>query len=527
MKADRIVRDDNKFFTSVTETNTQMGDAYSRNSHSAPVITPRIVTGLGVLALLVTCYLLVTSTAAEMVLPERVLEILLVGLPALGLLCAGYWLQTGDYTPAEHWQIGTYAVGATLVAASSTVLAIALFSAPELEMQAIFFLLVSTGTEGALLGVLVGAFAVSDTLRRRGNDLQQEADRFQYLERTANIGYWEIDPRADAPHRVVHSEGLRWLHDDPSEEPFEVQAGIAECHPEDRPRVEAAVERALADGEPFDIEARLDCANGGYRWVRTVAEPVTDGGTVVKVRGVMQDITDRKEPEERLKQQNERLEQFASVVSHDLRNPLNVAQGRLELAREECSTPHLTHATNALERMEALIEDLLTLAREGKAVSDTEPVALGALCAACWENVETGDATLRTPIGRSIRADRSRLAQLLENLIRNAVEHGGDSVTVTVGELADGFYVEDDGPGIPEAERDDVFETGYTTNQDGTGFGLAIVTEIADAHDWTVDVTDSPTGGARFEITTTATAPRDPQTTTDADIDQKTPADDD
>lgn len=120
---------------------------------------------------------------------------------------------------------------------------------------------------------------------------------------------------------------------------------------------------------------------------------------------------------------------------------------------------------------------------------------------ACWRNVDTADATLVTDIDRTIRADEGRLRQLFENLIRNAVEHGGDDITVTVGELDTGFYVEDTGPGIPVDEREDVFEAGYSTQEDGTGFGLRIVERMIDAHDWKIHVTEGSEGGARFEIT--------------------------
>lgn len=205
--------------------------------------------------------------------------------------------------------------------------------------------------------------------------------------------------------------------------------------------------------------------------------------------------------EQELTRQNDRLEEFTSIVSHDLRNPLNVAEGRLVLAQEECDSEHLDDVDRALQRMNVLIEDLLTLAREGDQVGELEPVNLGALTETCWENVATGDATLMTDIERRIQADQSRLQQLLENLMRNAIEHGGEDVTVTIGELDGGFYVEDDGPGIPEDERDDVFDAGYSTAEDGTGFGLSIVKQVADAHGWKVRVTDSSAGGARFEIT--------------------------
>ena len=204
--------------------------------------------------------------------------------------------------------------------------------------------------------------------------------------------------------------------------------------------------------------------------------------------------------ERELTRQNERLEEFTSVVSHDLRNPLNVASGHLELLRRERENDHLDTIAQTHERMETLIDDLLALARHGEAASDVEPVGLARLTENCWRNVVTTDATLATDIDRVIRADRSRLQQLLENLIRNAIGHGGEDVTVTVGALADGFYVEDDGPGIPEDAWDSVFDVGYSTAEDGSGLGLSIVEQVADAHGWTVRLTDASEGGARFEI---------------------------
>jgi signal transduction histidine kinase len=120
----------------------------------------------------------------------------------------------------------------------------------------------------------------------------------------------------------------------------------------------------------------------------------------------------------------------------------------------------------------------------------------------CWENVETGNATVMNELEGKLEADPRRLKQLCENLVRNAIEHAGEGVTVTVGELEDrnGFYIADDGEGIPEEEREEVFDTGYSTSEDGTGFGLSIVEEIVTAHGWDIDVTESKDGGARFEI---------------------------
>ncbi|MFC7020982.1 MULTISPECIES: PAS domain S-box protein [Haloarcula] len=209
---------------------------------------------------------------------------------------------------------------------------------------------------------------------------------------------------------------------------------------------------------------------------------------------VSRDISERKAREEQ-------LEQFASVVSHDLRNPLHVAGAHLELAREDCESDHLDRIEDAHERMSTLIDDLLQLARDGNQMNDAEPVDLATLVTECWQTVETEAATLRADVDCSVHADRSRLKQLFENLLRNAVEHGGESVTVTVGELADGFYVEDDGPGLPAAYGDAVFEPGWSNLAEGTGFGLSIARRVADAHGWSLDHASGETGGARFEIT--------------------------
>ncbi|WP_262174626.1 PAS domain S-box protein [Haloarcula laminariae] len=216
--------------------------------------------------------------------------------------------------------------------------------------------------------------------------------------------------------------------------------------------------------------------------------------------GMLRDISERKEREQELKRRNQRLDEFASVVSHDLRNPLNVAIGGIDLAQAEYDSEHLERAERGLNRMEALIDDLLTLARGGERITDRESVDVAQFVEECWSNVETEDATLVTDVDCTIDADESRLKQVCENLVRNAIEHGGDDVTVTVGEFEEGVYIEDDGSGIPEDEYDDIFTAGYSTSDEGTGFGLSIVEQIVEAHDWEIRVTDGSKGGARFEI---------------------------
>jgi PAS domain S-box-containing protein len=272
-------------------------------------------------------------------------------------------------------------------------------------------------------------------------------------------------------------------------------------HPNDREAVVAAFEAVVAGG-PEAVEAveyRHRVADGTYLWVESVAsgDPTPDGHYVINTR----DVSEQKERERRLRDANERLEEFASIVSHDLRNPLQVAQARLGLAAEECDSAHLADVRTAHDRMESLITDLLAVSTAEEEVSETEPVELARFVETCWETVPTVDATLVVETDRRLRADPNRLRQLLANLFQNAVEQAGTEATVTVGDLATGFYVEDDGPGIPVDDRTEVFEVGVSTTPNGTGLGLSIVDGIVDAHGWRIRITDGTRGGTRFEIT--------------------------
>jgi len=157
-----------------------------------------------------------------------------------------------------------------------------------------------------------------------------------------------------------------------------------------------------------------------------------------------------------LTRERNRLDDFASLVSHDLRNPLTVALGRLDIVRQlyDGDDDHLDTLEASLERMDAIIEDLLVLSRSGKQSVTLEPQRLDSVATAAWEATGSEDATLHVVDDAVVYGDVVSTQQLFENLLRNAVEHGGADVTVEVGSLAEGFYVADDGSGIPEAERD-------------------------------------------------------------------------
>ncbi|RQG97589.1 ATP-binding protein [Natrarchaeobius oligotrophus] len=240
------------------------------------------------------------------------------------------------------------------------------------------------------------------------------------------------------------------------------------------------------------------------------------------------DITDRRRLEQRAREQAERMEAFATLLSHDLRNPLSVALAEAQsLERSDLSdavNDRSESIVSSLQRMETMLEEALVLVGTDD-VERTEPVLLADAVDEAWSHVRTESASVSATERVGVRADPSLLSHLFENLFRNSVEHGGSTPSVDVGPLEtagdataesardsatavseigfegefDGFYVEDDGPGFDAADRDRLFESGYTTESDGSGFGLAIVRRVVDAHDWSIDATTTD-DGARFEI---------------------------
>jgi len=269
----------------------------------------------------------------------------------------------------------------------------------------------------------------------------------------------------------------------------------------------AAGIRSVLVGESDSFAFEYPCHSPDERrWFTMRAIPLSVAGEM-RALVMHTDITDRKEVELRVAAHNDRLETVASVLSHDLRNPLSVILARAELLARDDADPAAvadqaeTIASSA-RRIDDIVDDALLIARETRAI-DTEPVALQRVATDAWSHVETGDARLVVADSATVAADRSLLSQLFENCFRNAVEHGPADVTVTVSLVDGGFAIADDGPGIPVEDRERVFEPGYTTNAGGggTGMGLAIVRTIAGAHDWAVALTESETGGARVVVT--------------------------
>lgn len=243
-------------------------------------------------------------------------------------------------------------------------------------------------------------------------------------------------------------------------------------------------------------------------------KPDGDGWTVVEARGnnlfdddfingfvvSARDITNLKRRQQELTQQNEQLKNMRKVITHDLRNPLNVATNALVLYRDTGDNEYLEKVDRAIARIDRLIEQVSALATNDTRITKTGQVSLKSVARDAWEMVDTGDSELHVYDASELEADPDRFQQLLENLFNNAVVHNDGNVTVSITTTDDSIRIEDDGVGIPEEVRERVFESGFSTDPEHTGFGLNIVKQIALGHGWDVDVTDGQRGGACIEL---------------------------
>lgn len=248
---------------------------------------------------------------------------------------------------------------------------------------------------------------------------------------------------------------------------------------------------------------------------------------------------ERNHREAQLERKSDRLESFASLLAHELRNPVTIGQIYSQQLPADADAEAIEYVAEAFDRIEDMVDVLLILTRGREAIGERTPVDLARVARKAWDTVESPDAVLDIELDRTIEADQTYVRHLFRNLLENAVEHGGSDATIRVGDLDDvsasregrgpsdhsseqspredeasggsedeygessgGFYVADDGAGIPPEDRNAVFDEGYTTAADngGTGLGLAFVQKLAEVYEWDLAVTDSADGGARFEF---------------------------
>jgi len=214
-----------------------------------------------------------------------------------------------------------------------------------------------------------------------------------------------------------------------------------------------------------------------------------------------------------------RQRRFVSDASHELRTPLTAIRGQLEVlaARPAPDAAEVRRveriALTEVGRIERLVDDMLVLARlEEDARLRPAPIALPDFLARLADDGSLGAVELGEPPSGALRGDPEALTRVLRNLIGNARRHAGPHGRVLVGASALGarltVWVDDDGPGIPAAERELVFDRFHRSDaardrrSGGAGLGLAIAREVVELHGGRIWVEGSPLGGARvaFEL---------------------------
>ena len=156
----------------------------------------------------------------------------------------------------------------------------------------------------------------------------------------------------------------------------------------DRPNIERAFDAAIEHGSAV-VEARAETVDGPILFELTGQRLVDGDGSVVGVSGIGRDVTESREREWQIERQNERLAEFADVLTHDLRNPLQVAISYLEIERATADSERLGAVADALDRIGRIIDDVLLVAREGQAVIEREPVELAEVAENAWAQVAT------------------------------------------------------------------------------------------------------------------------------------------
>jgi PAS domain S-box-containing protein len=377
-------------------------------------------------------------------------------------------------------------------------------------------------------------------------ELQRREQQLRESQRIAHIGSWEWDLATD---QIEWSEELFRIWGLDPGEPFSYDAYLNRLQPDDRERMQKLVTQAIETRSAYVVEHRIVLADGTERWILGRGTVVCDEhGTPVKLRGTAQDITDRRNAEERalalfreqyereraerereelrqraeelaalaaaLEQSNRELDAFAYAASHDLRAPLrgiaNLAQWieeDLQDSLSEDTRGMLALMRTRMHRMESLIEGILQYSRAGRAHEKPVSVDVGRLVRETVDLLAPESAIVSVQVELPvIVSELTPLRQVFQNLIGNAIKHGGPGVHIDIEARDAGafweFSVTDNGPGVPAEYQERIWGIFQTLDArdrvEGTGIGLSLVKKLVEAQGGQVGVTSSPDSGARF-----------------------------
>ncbi|RBI64611.1 hypothetical protein DMJ13_09080 [halophilic archaeon] len=463
-----------------------------------------VIVALGGLYVALAAFWPFTPLVGERTLNEVLMISVLTAVPGFVLLYSGYRLPGTDIRPGLSATVVRWCLGS--IGVMLGILLFVAFAADLNDPVANLFILTALASVAGLGMGIHDARARTRALnaeerRREAERYSQELERYETIVETVNDGIYVVDE--DDQFTLVNEAYAEMVGYD-RDELIGAHASLVVEEDVDRLADEIHRDVAAGDRETSTYEGTLETASGETIEVEaTVAGFPDQGDAGHDFVGVVRDVTERNERELRLERQNERLDSFASMVAHELRNPVMIGQMYSHELPADAAPEAVDYVTESFDRIEDIIEAMLVVTQGSEAVSESASVPLADAARSAWEKVDASDATLEVLVDGTIRADETYVEHLFRNLFENAVDHGRADVAITVGELPTGFYVEDDGPGIPADERETVFEVGYTTaaNHGGMGLGLAFVDELAGVYEWTCAVTDGDAGGARFEFT--------------------------
>ncbi|WP_116790430.1 PAS domain S-box protein [Flavobacterium psychrotrophum] len=290
------------------------------------------------------------------------------------------------------------------------------------------------------------------------------------------------------------------------------------------PEAVAYLSRQIREGEPFNCEIVNYNKNGKKFWLQITGQALyNQWGEISRFFAIQEDITERKKLEKQreelmnsLEKSNKELEDYAQIVSHDLKSPLRSINSLMAWIREENegtmteqTSLYFSMIENKLEKMDSLIQGVLTYSRIDRADVNREKVNLDEIVNNIIHIIDipshikvTVDCTL--PV---ILADRYRMQQLFQNLIGNAVTYiDKPEGTVNIGhnetKAAHTFYVKDNGPGIAKENHEKIFKIfqSLVKNERSTGLGLSIVKKIIDNYKGKIWLESEPGHGTTFFI---------------------------
>jgi PAS domain S-box-containing protein len=349
--------------------------------------------------------------------------------------------------------------------------------------------------------------------------IRENEERLRLALEAGEMGTWELDLQTeDSPVRSPQHDRI-FGYEEPLDD-WGLEIFLEHVHPDDRGRVEQRFENAFETGT-WEFECRIIRADGGRRWIAAQGEFYFDEGEPVRAVGIVQDVTERREYQQKLEKSNKRLERFAYAASHDLQEPLRMVtsylqliEGRYDDELDDDGREFIEFAVDGAERMRKMINSLLEYSRVETQGDQFEPIDLDDVIVDVREDlqiqIEETDVEITTRELPCIQGDVSQVRLVFQNLISNAITYSDDSSPrIHIGADRQGqrwvLSIQDDGVGIESDDQErifDVFERVHTNEEyEGTGIGLALCERIVERHSGEIWVESEPGEGSTFSFT--------------------------